>query len=251
MAEVLGKVGNLTWIELKLFLREPLSLAFVFAYPLIVIVVLGGFFRDAPVEVGPLAGFDMMESYVPAYIGLVIASVGLLGLPVHLAGYRELGVLRRFRASGLPPWALFGSQGAVTLAMAVAGGAVLVVTGMAAFDTGLPQSVAGVAAAFMLTVFCFTAIGTLLGAVMPNARSTLGFGLILWFVMMMLSGTDGPLPAMPGWLQTVAEALPLTHAVRALQYPWVGLGWYWEENLVLLGAGAVAWLLAARVIRWE
>jgi hypothetical protein len=48
--------------------------------------------------------------YVPAYLGLVWALVGLLALPIHLVRYREDGVLRRLRASAAPRWAIFGSQ---------------------------------------------------------------------------------------------------------------------------------------------
>jgi hypothetical protein len=48
--------------------------------------------------------------------------VRLLALPVHLARYREDGVLRRLRASAAPRWAVFGSQAIVASAIALAGG---------------------------------------------------------------------------------------------------------------------------------
>lgn len=245
----MGLLRKLTWIETKLFIREPLSMSFVFVYPVIVIVVLFGFFADLSVEEGPLAGVSMVDNYVPAYAGLVIASLGLLGLPVHLAGYRELGVLRRFRVSGMPAWAVFGSQALATLSLAVVGVATIILIGVAAYGAHWPRSPAGFLIAFLLSVFSLAAIGALIGAALPTARATLGTGLILWFMSMMLSGTDGPLPAMPPWLQRAAEALPLTHAVKALQYPWAGLGWNWREDLILLLIGGAASLAAVWLLR--
>jgi ABC-2 type transport system permease protein len=57
-----------------------------------------------------LSGVGGRNYYVPAYVGLVAASIGLIGLPVHLAAYRERGVLRRFRASNVPAYGVFGSR---------------------------------------------------------------------------------------------------------------------------------------------
>jgi hypothetical protein len=52
--------------------------------------ILGGVFGDTPDPDGQLhRGVGPMTYYVPAHIGLVIASMGLIGLPAHLAAYRR------------------------------------------------------------------------------------------------------------------------------------------------------------------
>ena len=103
--------------ELRLLLREPLVLAFVFAFPVITVLVLGGVFDDDdPAFEGALPS----DYYIAAYFGVVIAAVGLIMLPVHIASYREAGVLRRFDAAGFPRWAFPVSQlviGAVFVAI--------------------------------------------------------------------------------------------------------------------------------------
>jgi hypothetical protein len=43
-----------------------------------------------------------IAGYVAAYIGVVVTAIGLVMLPVHLASYRERGVLRRFDVSRYP-----------------------------------------------------------------------------------------------------------------------------------------------------
>ena len=93
-------VGRLVRAELKLMTRDPLVLTFVFAFPIVTMLIIGGAFGTAP---NP--GFDHVNPahwYVASYLTVVIAATGLVMLPVHLASYRERGVLRRFAAAALP-----------------------------------------------------------------------------------------------------------------------------------------------------
>jgi ABC-2 type transport system permease protein len=93
-------VLTLSWIELKLFLRVPITVVFTLALPPLVLYVLAEVFGNTPApDEFVFRGFGAVDYYVPAYIGLVVASLGLIGLPVHLASYRERGVLRRFQAA--------------------------------------------------------------------------------------------------------------------------------------------------------
>jgi hypothetical protein len=91
-----------TWIEVKLFLREPLTVVFTLALPLLFLFVLGGIFGNTP-DPAVFRGAGPLDFYVPGYLALVWAAVGLLAFPVQIARYREDGVLRRFRASGSAP----------------------------------------------------------------------------------------------------------------------------------------------------
>ena len=54
--------------------------------------------------------------------GVAAASVGLVILPTHFAGYRERGVLRRIREAGIPVSAVLLGQVAVALTPSVVGG---------------------------------------------------------------------------------------------------------------------------------
>ena len=97
---------KLTWVELKLFLRDPLSLVFTLALPFFFLFVLNSVFGTEPEddpEEDVWRGVAPADFYVPAYVGLVMAAVGLLSMPVRLATYRERGVLRQFRAGGVAP----------------------------------------------------------------------------------------------------------------------------------------------------
>jgi ABC-2 type transport system permease protein len=175
----------------------------------------------------------------------------LISLPVHLAGYRERGVLRRFHASSVPAWAVFASQAWVGFIVAVLGSLLLVAVGVGMYDMAQPVSLTGVLFAFVLGTVAFLAVGFVLGALLPTARSALGLGLILFFLNMFLSGADGPRAVLPKAMRDAGEALPLTHVVIALQDPWLGFGWNALQLGILAGIVVVAALLSVRLFRWE
>jgi ABC-2 type transport system permease protein len=242
---------KLTWTEIKLLAREPVTMIFTFAFPLLVLLVLGGIFRNDRVTGGAFRDVLAMDYYVPGYIGLVIASIGMISLPVHLASYRERGVLRRLRASGLKELTYFGSQTVVAFLIGVVGGLLVYLLGALVYDASPPDSLARLLLTAVVGVATFTAIGILLAGVLPSARAVQGAGLLLWFAMMFLSGTASPLSLLPTWLLRVGQALPLYHLVQALQRPWNTGTMDWRQLFITAAYGAIAGLVSLRVFRWE
>jgi ABC-2 type transport system permease protein len=242
---------KLTWIEIKLLAREPVTLLFSFAFPVLVLVLLGGIFGDQHMKMGAYKSVKMMNWYVPSYIALVIASIGTISLPVHLSSYRERGVLRRFRASGVSEAALLGSQLLVSLGVAFVGALTITILGGLAYGARLPTSPAEVALAYVVGVFCFAAVGVLLASLAPTARAAQSVGLLLWFVMLFVSGTSAPLDLLPSWMVDIGKALPLYHSVLAVVDPWIGRGTNWAQLAIVATVGVVATLVSLRVFRWE
>ncbi len=230
-----------TWVELKLFTREPLTVLFTFAIPFVVLFVLGSVFGNAPPNPHVYRGVGTLNYYVPAYVALVVAAIGLIALPVHLAAYQERGVLRRFRASTIPVWSVFGAQIAATFVIEVLASAILVIVALAVYHTRSPQSLGEVIGAFFLGALTFGMIGLFLGLALP-ARAAQGAGVLLWFVMMQISGPGAPPEVLPTAILRVADATPLQHLVVLMQDAWFGFGWNNGEMLSLLGflAGATA-----------
>jgi ABC-2 type transport system permease protein len=237
-----------TWLELKLLVREPLTLVFVLALPIVLLVVLGGVFGNVP-DPDVFRGVGPMDYYVPAYLGLVAASLGLVGLPVHLAAYHERGVLRRFNASAVPIAAVVGAHLLVTVALAVVGGLLVIASAALIYDISAPASVVGVAAAVLLGAVTFAAIGILLGLALPTARSAQGVGVMLWFVMLMLAGAGPPREVMTSAMQWTGDLLPLRYVTLLIQDPWLGFGWNAGAMLVVLVFLAAATTLAAVRLR--
>jgi ABC-2 type transport system permease protein len=236
-------LAKLTWIEVKLFAREPIAVVFAFAFPLVVLLVLAGAFGSEPdSDFGGVAGIDY---YVPGYLAVVIASIGLIALPVHLASLRERGVLRRLRASSVSMASLFGAQTAVHVAMAALGGVVLLVAASLVYDVHAPSSVAGVALGFGVGALSFVALGFLLGSLAPTARAAQAIGLVLFFPMWLLSGAGPPRGVMTQTMRQLSDLLPLTRVVTAIQEPWLGTGSNVSELALLSALFAAAVALSA------
>lgn len=239
----------MTWVELKLFVREPLTVMFVLVLPLVMLYVLNGVFGGQP-DPTVWQGLSPIDFYTSAYVALVAATAGVLSLPVHLAGYREQGVLRRFRASAVRPAALIGAHMAVTVVIATAGAVLLTILSVLAYDAALPEDWVGVVAAFLLIAVSFAGLGALLGFLLPNARAAQGLGVLLFFVFMMLGGAGPPKEVLPIALARIADGIPVTHAAALLRGPWLGDGWdgkalLFVASMLVVSLGLTAWRLSA------
>ena len=162
--------------------------------------------------------------YVASYLTVVIAATGLVMLPVHLASYRERGVLRRFAAAGFPRWSFAIAQLIVGLLTTAVACALLLI--VAAPVYGIPAVHDGwrVAVALPLGAIAFVSIGVLLGSLLPSARAAQAVGLLLFFPSFLL-GAGGPPPHVMGSVvRQVAGPLPLTLLTNAVRAPWLGLG---------------------------
>ena len=217
--------SKLAWIELKLFLREPLSLAMALAFPLLVQVVMAGVFgQEEPARSNLFKGVTGIDYYTPSSMAVVVAALGLIFLPVRLATYRERGILRRFQASSIPTWTLFSSLAVVTLAVSLVGMVIMFVVALTVYDGHTPESPVAFMLGFLLGALTFLSLGVFLGAALPNARTAQGVGMCLFFLMMFVSGAGPPLNVMPDHMRTVSDFVPLTHVVNIVQDPWVAFG---------------------------
>ena len=241
-------LGELTRVELRLFAREPLTVVFVLVLPVVVLYVLNGVFGGQPADATVWEGFPAEDFYTPSYVALVAATVGALPVPVHLAGYREQGVLRRFRASALTPTVLVGAHILVAVCMATGGAVLLVTVAWLGYHPALPRSWTGVVGAFLLVAVAFGAMGTLLGLVLPTARAAQGIGVLLFFLFMMLGGAGPPREVLPSTLQVLGDALPMTYAGALMRAPWLGTDpWLGPAGVMLALLGVSLALTAWRL----
>jgi ABC-2 type transport system permease protein len=240
----MSALGRLVRAELRLMTRDPLVLTFVFAFPIVTMLIIGGAFGTAPDP-----AFDHTNPshwYVASYLTVVIAAVGLVMLPVHLASYRERGVLRRFAAAGFPRWSFAIAQliiGLVTTAVACA---LLLIVAAPVYGIPAMHDAWRVAVALPLGAVAFVSIGVLLGSLLPSARSAQAVGLLIFFPSFLL-GAGGPPPHVMGSVvKTVAGPLPLTQLTNAVRAPWLGLGSATGSLAAVAAMAVVATVIAAR-----
>lgn len=244
-------LGELTWVELKLFAREPLTVLFVLVLPVVVLYVLNGVFGTSPADPSVWEGLDAVSYYTPSYVALVAATVGVLSVPVQLAGYREKGVLRRFRASALSQATFLGAHAIVAAVTAVTGAVILSALAVLAYEPPTPADLVGALAAGALVIAAFAALGLLLGLLLRTARTAQGLGVLLFFVFMMLGGAGPPREVLPTALQRVGDLLPVTYAGDLLRGPWLDRAWDFTALGVMVGVLGVSLGLTAVRLRFE
>jgi ABC-2 type transport system permease protein len=246
-------LAKLSWVNLKLFLREPLTVVFSLALPLIILFVLGGVFGNESSQPGEQVVFrdlGAMTYYVPAYVALVVASVCVISIPTHLASDRERGVLKRLHASSVGVWAVAGAEVVVACVLSFASAVILLVAAWLVYDFEPARSVLAVGGVFALLTLGFAAFGILLGSILPTARSAQAVGMLVWFVMLFLGGAGPPPEVLTGAMQTMSDFTPLWHGVLMMQDVWLGLdaGLSW---LIFCAVGLISALLGLRFFRWE
>ena len=176
-------------------LRDPLVLTFVFAFPVVTMLIIGGSFGTTPDRA--FDGINPAHWYVASYLTVMIAATGLVMLPVHLASYRERGVLRRFAAAGFPRWSFAIAQ--LVIGLIDDRGGLRAAAGRRGAGLRHPAVHDGwrVLSRCRSAPWPSSSIGVLLGSLLPSARSAQAVGLLLFFPSFLL-GAGGPPPHVMG-----------------------------------------------------
>ncbi|MFL7891960.1 MAG: ABC transporter permease [Anaerolineales bacterium] len=240
-------------MQFKLYLREPVAFFFTLAYPALLLLLFGFIFGNQPDPEFWGKNFGTVDASVPAYTGIIIGTVALMGIPIDTASSRETGVLRRYRATPLHPAAYLIASVAVYLGIALLGMGILVIAGKLIFGLRIAGSWLSILAAFVLSACSFYAIGYLIASLVPTARMAQAVGMVIFFPMMFLSGAGMPLQLLPEVLQKVSDYLPLSYVVRLIQGLWFGEAWttLWLPTLVLVALLVAGTALSIRFFRWE
>jgi ABC-2 type transport system permease protein len=229
--------------ELRLVRRDPLVLTFVLVFPIVTMLIIGGAFGTDPDPA--FAGQNPSHWYVASYFTVVIASTGLVMLPVHLAAYRERGVIRRFAAAGFPRWSFALAEMVIGLATIAVAGAILLVVAAPIYGIPPVHDVGRVLAGLVFGSIGFVSIGVLLG-LPPSARAAQAVGLMLFFPSFLL-GAGGPPPHVMGSaLRHVADVLPLTWVTKAIREPWLAIGTATPALIAVAVLAVVATYVAVR-----
>lgn len=244
-------LGKLILMQIKLYLREPVATFFTVFFAPLMLLLFGAIYGNKP---NPFfGGRGSMDVSVPSYIGLIIITVSMIGLPISTASARERGVLRRFRVTPLRPLAFILSDITAYLMMTILGVTLLVFTGKIVFKVRFEGHPLNVSAAFLLATCAFFALGYLVAGAAPTARFAQALGMILAFPMMFLSGATIPYEIIPPGVRSFSRFIPLTHVVTLMRGLWFGEGWshHLTEVIVLAGVLVIGTTLAARLFRWE
>ena len=243
---------KLTWIEIKIFLREPLGAFGTIGFPVLLFLVLGRVAgrRLAP---PPLAASSFILVSLPVLASVLIAVSAVLSLVTIISIYREGGILKRLRATPLRPQTILTAHVIVKLILTAATLALMVLAGKRYYPVDVHAPLFSFTLALLISTWSILSIGFLIASIVPTARFAQPIGAIILYPMIAVSGLFVRVDSLPPVLHAVARVLPLTYAVPLLQGIWNGDAWstHVGDVAALAVLFAVCTALSARVFRWE
>jgi ABC-2 type transport system permease protein len=244
-------LGQLLFTNFKLFLREPIGTFFTLAFPPLLIVLFGAMYGNEPEAL--FGGYGSMDISMPGYTALILGTVGFLSVPIALSGYRETGVLRRYKASALRPFTYITADVFANLWMTLMGIAILVLVGWLLYKVRFDGNVIQLIAAVILCGLSMFSAGYLIASLARGARTAQIVGMVIFYPMMFLSGAGMPLELLPDSIRRISDYLPLTYVVKLLRALWFGENWgdHLLETGILIGILVVCTGIAARFFQWE
>ena len=250
---MLRGLWELTWLEIKIFMREPMGAVGTLIVPVLTFVVLGrmtaGKVPPEAANVGALFGVGG----VPVLVSILIANSAVLSLVTIVSIYREGGILKRLRATPLRPQTILSAHVLVKLLLTATTMLLLVLAGKRYYTAGPEVPLLSFGIALLIATWSILSIGFVIASIVPTARFAQPIGALILYPMIGLSGLFVPLASMPPGMRAVASVLPMTYAVSLLQGIWRGEGWmaHGGDVLALAACFLVCTAISSKVFRWE
>ncbi len=236
----------LSYIALFRWLRPMQYLASKIVMPLAQILffsVLGLYAR------GP----DSVSYFVIGNAMQLTAVNGIYGVTMSIGGDRWEGTLAYLFGTPANRMAMFLGRAFFHLIDGVFGVVLAFVWGVLIFGLDLTQAdPLGLGLAILVSTFSTASLGLLMGCLSLVTLNVMFINNTVYFLLLVFSGANVPVATLPGWMQGISWALPLTRGIAAVRRIIDGgpLG----EVLPLLAGevivGVVYALLGYTLFRW-
>jgi len=244
---------QLTWLEIKIFLREPLGAIGTLVIPVAVFLVIGRAMSGGTGTPRTPGGLEFMQSGLPVMVSVFMAISAVISLVTIISIYRESGILKRLRATPLRPYTILSAHVLVKLLFTALTLVLMIMAGRRFYPAGLNAPVASFAIALLFSTLSILSIGFIIASLVRTARFAQPVSALIFYPMIGLSDLFVPVDALPSGLQWVAKMLPMTYIVSLLRGIWIGESWFAHlgDLAALSIAGVVCAAISARVFRWE
>jgi ABC-2 type transport system permease protein len=238
----------------KMFWREPASVFFTVALPVIFLFLFASIFgnRDVKVGVHKISG---VTYFVPSILTLAIVSATLLNLAITISIQRERGMLKRLRSTPLPQWAFFAGRiltcSVITLLLVL----VMVVIGRVVYGVNVPgHTMPGLILTVIVGTASFCSLGFALTAAIPSENAAPAVTNAIVLPLYFFSGVFIPNDQLPAGMRFVGGLFAVKHLFQSLLTAFnpatTGAGIAWSHLGVLVLWGIAGALVAVRVFRW-
>jgi ABC-2 type transport system permease protein len=237
--------------EQRLYWRSRELAFFTFLFPLLLFVLLDSVYGDNVVKG---EGVKASSYLLAGILGYGLASTAFAGLAIVLVLRRESGILKRLRATPLPPGSYLAAVIVSTVLVFAVEAAALLFLGRVVFDIELATQWFSLVLGLLLGAMSFAALGIALAGWIRSAEGASAVVNAIYLPMAFLSGAFVSPHEYPRFLEVIAEVLPLTYFIRLMrdvvlrdQTIWSS----WESAVVVAAWGLAAVLvIAVRGFRW-
>ena len=239
----------------KTFWREPASVFFTVALPIIFLFIFVSIFGNEPTVVGnrEVSGSTY---YVPGILALAMVSATTVNLAITLTVLRERGILKRVRSTPLPPWVFIAAKICTATVVTVLMVVLLTGIGRLVYDVTLPvRTLPGLASAVLVGTAAFCCLGFALTAVIPSENAAPAVTNAVILPLYFFSGIFIPNEEIPRGMRLVGDVFPVKHLFEALLTAFnpatQGWGISGEHLLVMAAWGVAGLVIATRTFRWS
>jgi ABC-2 type transport system permease protein len=242
--------SRLAFVETKLFLREKAAAIGVFGLPVALVIGFGLIpgFGDPQKSLSGQIGTEYIASIS---VAIVMAILGLTGVPMVIGQYRERGILRRLGVTPVRPLTLLLADLMVWAAAAIVSVALVIAVARLAYHVPAPAAVGWFVLSALLGIGALFALGLLVAAAAPTSRSAAGLGWLLFFPNMFFAGVYFPTEDMSPVMRQIGNFTPLGAALHAVRDSWMGVDPRPEYLGIMAAYVVIAGALAARFFRWQ
>jgi len=234
--------------EQLVFWRSREAAIFIFLFPLLLYVLLGSVYS------GDIYGVPAPRALLAGLIGYGCANTAFAGLAIQLVLRRESAILKRLRATPLPPATYVAALLASTLAVFVLQTAALFAVGRLFYDTPFPSAFGSLVVAVVAGALAFAAIGLAAASLIRSAEGSSAVVNLVLLPMAFLTGSFGPTRHYPAVLRAIGDVLPLKYFVDLVNAVYLRGHGFWTRPgalAVLAAWGAAGLAVAILKFRWE
>lgn len=238
-------------LDYRLFLRDPMVVFFAFVFPPAMYVVFGLMFGGNTYGEAGTAYFD---EYTSSFIGIILLNVALFNIGPGLVIHKEFGFFRRLLATPLSMGVVLWATLLRSFVLFLLGIIEIILVGWLMFDRMPPVHPSQTALAMAVCAFALFSFGFMLGSFFKTSAAAFGASILVFQVMLMLSGAAFPLEQYPAFVQTIAMLVPMTYVVDVLRLAWFG-SLFTPDALsgvcACIGIGIGCVLVSLRTFRWS
>ena len=237
--------------ELKLNIRNMNMIIFAVIMPLVVLIILGIIYGTKPAADG--AEYTFLEQSFGALCTISICAGGLMGLPLVVAEYRERKILKRFQVTPVSPLKLLLVELSIYVVYCIVSMITLIPAAMLIWNVRIKGSLIAFLGSWLLTMISTLSIGMMVGGVAKNSKSASVIACILYFPMLIFSGTTLPFEVMPPAMKRIVSVFPLTQGIELMKSAFLGLTIdnVWVPITIMSAVTVVCMGIAVKFFKWE